>query len=205
MTTPIIWSIAGTDSGGGAGLAADQRAADALGVHCCTVVAGITAQSTTEVTHIEATPPAVLQAQLDTLARDMPPKVIKTGLLGSADNVRVLVAFIDGMLVGIALTLYDLPLGLLVEPFDLSMALGLPPGDNDGKALFDAAIARINAAARSRGIATAVLSTAALAPLRAQQGFQMISVITDSNALTAAGIGSLKQAKAAISKENADA
>ena len=93
--TPIIWSIAGTDSGGGAGLAADQRAADALGVHCCTVVAGITAQSTTEVTHIEATPPHVLQAQLDTLLADMPPRVIKTGLLGSADNVRVLARFID--------------------------------------------------------------------------------------------------------------
>lgn len=95
MTTPIIWSIAGTDSGGGAGLAADQRAADALGVHCCTIVAGITAQSTTEVTHIEATPPAVLQAQLDTLAVDLPPSVIKTGLLGSAANVRVLADFID--------------------------------------------------------------------------------------------------------------
>ena len=93
--TPIIWSVAGTDSGGGAGLAADQRAADALGVHCCTVVAGITAQSTTEVTHIEDTPPAVLQAQLDTLWNDMPPRVIKTGLLGSAENVRVLAAFID--------------------------------------------------------------------------------------------------------------
>lgn len=93
--TPIIWSVAGTDSGGGAGLAADQRAADALGVHCCTVVAGITAQSTTEVTHIEATPPAVLQAQLDTLWNDMPPRVIKTGLLGSAENVRVLAAFVD--------------------------------------------------------------------------------------------------------------
>nr|WHW29587.1 putative bifunctional hydroxymethylpyrimidine kinase/phosphomethylpyrimidine kinase [uncultured bacterium] len=92
---PIIWSIAGTDSGGGAGLAADQRAADALGVHCCTVVAGITAQSTTEVTHIEATPPQVLQAQLDTLLADMPPRAIKTGLLGSADNVRVLARFID--------------------------------------------------------------------------------------------------------------
>ncbi|WP_291014664.1 PfkB family carbohydrate kinase [Hydrogenophaga sp.] len=93
--TPIIWSVAGTDSGGGAGLAADQRAADALGVHCCTVVAGITAQSTTEVRHIEATPPHVLQAQLDTLLADMPPRVIKTGLLGSADNVRVLARFID--------------------------------------------------------------------------------------------------------------
>jgi hydroxymethylpyrimidine kinase / phosphomethylpyrimidine kinase / thiamine-phosphate diphosphorylase len=108
-TTPIIWSIAGTDSGGGAGLAADQRAADALGVHCCTVVAGITAQSTTEVTHIEATPPAVLQAQLDTLAADMPPRVIKTGLLGSAENVRVLAAFIDHLRA-------QQPLALVVDP-----------------------------------------------------------------------------------------
>lgn len=107
--TPLIWSIAGTDSGGGAGLAADQRAADALGVHCCTVVAGITAQSTTEVTHIEATPPAVLQAQLDTLAADMPPRVIKTGLLGSAANVRVLAAFIDRLR-------QQQPLALVVDP-----------------------------------------------------------------------------------------
>lgn len=106
---PIIWSIAGTDSGGGAGLAADQRAADALGVHCCTVVAGITAQSTTEVTHIEATPPAVLQAQLDTLATDMPPRVIKTGLLGSADNVRVLARFVDRLR-------QQGPLALVVDP-----------------------------------------------------------------------------------------
>ncbi len=107
--TPLIWSIAGTDSGGGAGLAADQRAADALGVHCCTVVAGITAQSTTEVTHIEATPPSVLQAQLDTLAADLPPRVIKTGLLGSADNVRVLAAFIDRLRA-------QQPLALVVDP-----------------------------------------------------------------------------------------
>ncbi|TNF60242.1 MAG: hydroxymethylpyrimidine/phosphomethylpyrimidine kinase, partial [Burkholderiales bacterium] len=105
----VIWSIAGTDSGGGAGLAADQRAADALGVHCATVVAGITAQSSTEVTHIEATSPAVLQAQLDTLARDMPPCVIKTGLLGSADNVRLLAAFIDRLRA-------QKPLALVVDP-----------------------------------------------------------------------------------------
>ena len=108
-TIPIIWSIAGTDSGGGAGLAADQRAADAFGVHCCTVVAGITAQSTTEVTHIEATPPHVLQAQLDTLAADMPPSVIKTGLLGSADNVRVLARFVDWLR-------EQRPLALVVDP-----------------------------------------------------------------------------------------
>lgn len=108
-TTPIIWSVAGTDSGGGAGLAADQRAADAFGVHLCTVVAGVTAQSTTEVTHIEAMPPAVLQAQLDTLAADMPPRVIKTGLLGSAENVQVLSRFVDRLR-------EQGPLALVVDP-----------------------------------------------------------------------------------------
>lgn len=75
---------------------------------------------------------------------------------------------------------------LFVGPFDLSIALGLPPGDNDGEPVFDAAIARIAAAARSAGVATAVLSNAKVAPLRLKQGFQMVSVVTDINALTMA-------------------
>ena len=41
---PVIWSVAGTDSGGGAGLSADTRAAAAMGVHLCPVVAAVTAQ-----------------------------------------------------------------------------------------------------------------------------------------------------------------
>lgn len=89
---------------------------------------------------------------------------------------------------------------LFVGPFDLSFSLGLPPGDNDGKPAFDDAIMRVNAAARARGIATAVLSTAALAPLRAQQGFRMISVLTDSGALAAAAHASLSSARKAISE-----
>ena len=82
--TPVIWSIAGTDSGGGAGLSADQRTADAFGVHLCPVVAAVTAQSTTTVTRIDAAPPDLLDAQLAVLAEDLPPAAIKTGLLGSA-------------------------------------------------------------------------------------------------------------------------
>lgn len=89
---------------------------------------------------------------------------------------------------------------LFVGPFDLSFSLGLPPGDNDGKPAFDDAIARVNAAARAKSIATAVLSTAALAPLRASQGFRMISVITDSVALGMAAHGSLAAARDGISK-----
>lgn len=93
--SPVIWSIAGTDSGGGAGLAADQRAADAFGVHLCPVVAAVTAQSTTEVARIDAVAPDLLDAQLAALAGDMPPAVIKTGLLGSANNARVLARWVD--------------------------------------------------------------------------------------------------------------
>lgn len=87
---------------------------------------------------------------------------------------------------------------LFVGPFDLSFSLGLRPGDNDGEPKFDEAVARINAAARANGIATAVLSTAALAPLRASQGFQMISVMTDSQALGAAAHASLSSARSSI-------
>lgn len=91
---------------------------------------------------------------------------------------------------------------LFVGPFDLSIALGLPPGDNDGKPAFDEAIARVSAAARSAGIATAVLSNAKVAPLRIGQGFQMISTTTDINALAMAARGDLEAVKSTQKKEN---
>jgi len=91
---------------------------------------------------------------------------------------------------------------LFVGPFDLSIALGLPPGDNDGKPAFDEAIARVSAAARTNNIATAVLSNAKVAPLRIEQGFQMVSTTTDINALSMAARADLEAVKAARKKEN---
>lgn len=102
---PIIWSIAGTDSGGGAGLAADQRAADALGVHLCPVVAAVTAQHSRAVTRIEPMPPDLLDAQLAALADDMPPAVIKTGLLGGAEQIRTVARWVDRLRAGRAVAL----------------------------------------------------------------------------------------------------
>jgi 4-hydroxy-2-oxoheptanedioate aldolase len=81
---------------------------------------------------------------------------------------------------------------LFVGPFDLSIALGLPPGDNDGKPAFDEAIAKVSAAARAAGVATAVLSNAGVAPLRLTQGFQLVSVVTDLSALTLAARADLQ-------------
>ena len=94
---PVVWSIAGNDSGGGAGLSADQRAAGAFGVHLCPVVAAVTAQSSVEITRVAPMPAEVLEAQLATLATDLPPVAIKTGLLGSAENVEVVARWVDRM------------------------------------------------------------------------------------------------------------
>jgi hydroxymethylpyrimidine kinase/phosphomethylpyrimidine kinase/thiamine-phosphate diphosphorylase len=91
---PVVWTISGTDSGGGAGIHADTRAFDAFGVHGACAVAAVTAQNSQAVTHIEPVRPEVLDAQLAALADDMPPDAIKTGLLGSLDNLRVAVAWV---------------------------------------------------------------------------------------------------------------
>ncbi|RCW70118.1 PfkB family carbohydrate kinase [Pseudorhodoferax soli] len=91
-----VWSIAGTDSSGGAGLAADQRALDAWpGTHYCGVVAAVTAQNSQAVTRVEAVSPQLLDAQLAALESDMPPAALKTGLLADAAQMRSMAAWAD--------------------------------------------------------------------------------------------------------------
>jgi len=95
---------------------------------------------------------------------------------------------------------------LFVGPFDLSISLGLMPGDNDGKPVFDDAIQKIVAAAKRNKIATAVLSNQNVAPLRIEQGFQMISVTTDVATLTmgsAASLGAVRGKMPAGENKNA--
>ena len=107
---PIVWSIAGSDSGAGAGLQADLKALQAFGVHGCTAVASITAQNSVAVTRVEPVSAELLDAQLDALAHDLPPQAIKTGLLGSVDNVRVVCRWVD------RLRAQGLPVALVVDP-----------------------------------------------------------------------------------------
>lgn len=107
---PVIWSIAGSDSGGGAGLQADVKALHAWGVHGCTAVAAITAQNSQGVQHWQGVSPELLDAQLAALAADLPPAAIKTGMLGSADNVRVVCGWVD------RLRAQGQPVALVVDP-----------------------------------------------------------------------------------------
>lgn len=92
---PVVWSIAGSDSGAGAGIQADLRAFQVFGVHGCTAIAALTAQNSVGVNCIEAVSPDMLDAQLAALAADMPPVAIKTGMLASAENIAITVKWVD--------------------------------------------------------------------------------------------------------------
>ena len=74
---------------------ADQRAADALGVHLCPVVSALTAQHSREVEAVFPVPAAQLESQLRALSGDLPPRAIKTGLLGSVTAIETVARWVD--------------------------------------------------------------------------------------------------------------
>lgn len=90
---PIIYTIAGSDSGGGAGIQADLHAIHALGGHACTVVTCITAQNSVGVQAVSAC--NIVQAQMDALQADLPPVAIKVGMLGTADLAKQVARFLS--------------------------------------------------------------------------------------------------------------
>lgn len=91
MNTPLVaLSIAATDSGGAAGLAADLATFAALGAHGACAVTAVTAQDTTGVSRIVPLAADDVRAQVDAVLGDLPVGVVKTGMLGSAEVAAVL-------------------------------------------------------------------------------------------------------------------
>lgn len=90
MTTTLkqVLTIAGSDSGGGAGIQADIKAMSANGVFAMSVITAITAQNTEEVTDVFELPPAVIAAQIDAVFDDFEVAAVKTGMLSSATIVE---------------------------------------------------------------------------------------------------------------------
>ena len=82
---PIVYTIAGSDSGGGAGIQADLHAIRSFGCHACSAITCLTAQNSVGVTAVHAPPAAFLQTQLETLLEDMPPAAVKIGMLGTKE------------------------------------------------------------------------------------------------------------------------
>ncbi len=85
----IALTIAGSDSGGGAGIQADLKTFHQFGVFGTTAIVAITAQNTRGVRAVEPVPAAMVAAQLDALAEDLPPNALKTGMLAEPELVRL--------------------------------------------------------------------------------------------------------------------
>jgi hydroxymethylpyrimidine/phosphomethylpyrimidine kinase len=84
---PAVLSIAGSDSGGGAGIQADLKAFARCGVHGLTAVTAITAQNTLGVEAVETISPETIVAQVGAVAEDIGVDAVKVGMLGTAETV----------------------------------------------------------------------------------------------------------------------
>jgi hydroxymethylpyrimidine/phosphomethylpyrimidine kinase len=92
---PTALSIAGSDSGGGAGIQADLKAFARCGVHGMTAITAITAQNTVGVSAVEAVSPATIVAQVRAVAEDIGVDAVKVGMLGTAETVDAVVEALD--------------------------------------------------------------------------------------------------------------
>jgi hydroxymethylpyrimidine/phosphomethylpyrimidine kinase len=89
---PSIMTIAGSDSGAGAGIQADLKTFAAMGTFGTSAITAITAQNTLAVTDVLALPTALVAAQIDAIVSDIGADVTKTGMLANAEIVEVVVA-----------------------------------------------------------------------------------------------------------------
>lgn len=94
MPVPVALTIAGSDSGGGAGIQADLKTFSALGVYGASVVTAVTAQNTRAVTAVEGVSPAVVAAQIDAVLGDIAVHAVKIGMLAAPEVVE---AVADGL------------------------------------------------------------------------------------------------------------
>ena len=102
---PRCITIAGSDSGGGAGIQADLKAFAAAGVHGMSAIVALTAQNTREVTAVHELPPGFVRAQLDAVAGDIGIDAAKTGMLYSRAIIEAVADWLD-----------EHPLPLVVDP-----------------------------------------------------------------------------------------
>ncbi|MDO5647116.1 bifunctional hydroxymethylpyrimidine kinase/phosphomethylpyrimidine kinase [Paracoccus sp. (in: a-proteobacteria)] len=101
--TAIALTIAGSDSGGGAGIQADLKTFSALGVYGASVITALTAQNTRAVTMVEPASPAMIAAQMAAVFDDLAVSAVKLGMLGGPDAIRTVADGLAGRAVPVVL------------------------------------------------------------------------------------------------------
>jgi hydroxymethylpyrimidine/phosphomethylpyrimidine kinase len=98
--TPVALTIAGSDSGGGAGIQADLKAFARCGVHGTSAITAITAQNTVGVEAVHPVPPEMVLAQVRAVVRDIGVDAVKVGMLGTAPVARAVARALDELPAG---------------------------------------------------------------------------------------------------------
>ena len=110
----VALTIAGSDSGGGAGIQADLKTFAALGVHGASAIACLTAQNPKRVLAVEPCSPKMLRQQIEAVFEELNPAAVKTGMLFTAQNISVVAKFFSDSKLGIK------KLKLVVDPVMVS-------------------------------------------------------------------------------------
>ncbi|MBJ7331943.1 MAG: bifunctional hydroxymethylpyrimidine kinase/phosphomethylpyrimidine kinase [Solirubrobacteraceae bacterium] len=98
---PVVLSIAGSDSGGGAGIQADLKAFAAAGVHGTTAITAITVQNTVGVRAVEAVSPGTIRGQVLAVAEDLGVDAVKIGMLGDRETIAAVAGALDELPAGV--------------------------------------------------------------------------------------------------------
>jgi hydroxymethylpyrimidine/phosphomethylpyrimidine kinase len=125
LKTPRILIIAGSDSGGGAGIQADIKTVTMLGGHAMTAITALTAQNTLGVDAVMPVPPEMVLAQIDAVVRDIGVDAVKIGMIGSAETAEA-----------VAGRLADIAAPVVFDPVMVASS-GAALADEETRAAFD--------------------------------------------------------------------
>jgi hydroxymethylpyrimidine/phosphomethylpyrimidine kinase len=194
--TAIAVTIAGSDSGGGAGIQADLKTFSALGVYGASVIAALTAQNTKGVTGIHDVPPDFVTAQIDAVFSDLKVGAVKLGMLS---NAAVIAAVADGLArykqsnVVLDPVMVATSGDRLLKPDAVDilrkrlipMALVVTPNLPEAAALLDTAIATDEAAMRQQGERLLALGAkAVLIKGGHAEGAESVDLLIEPNGVT---------------------
>jgi hydroxymethylpyrimidine/phosphomethylpyrimidine kinase len=194
--TAIAVTIAGSDSGGGAGIQADLKTFSALGVYGASVIAALTAQNTKGVTGIHDVPPDFVTAQIDAVFSDLKVGAVKLGMLS---NAAVIAAVADGLArykqsnvvldpVMVATSgdrLLKLDAVDILRKRLIPMALVVTPNLPEAAALLDIGIAADEAAMRQQGERLLALGAkAVLIKGGHAEGAESVDLLIEPNGVT---------------------